>query len=213
MIKTHYKHIEAKDVDFFKSIIDFNRIFVDSEINEDYSHDELAGINSAPEIVIKVKSTEEISQILQYANENIIPVLARGTGSGLVGGAVPIYGGIIIDTTLMNKIIELDEENLTVTVQSGVLLQELAQFAEEHGYFYPPDPGEKTATLGGNISTNAGGMRAVKYGVTRDFVRGITCVLANGKVLELGGKVVKNSSGYSLKDLIIGSEGTLAIVS
>ena len=202
--KTHYKNI--------KSFVDDARIYYGNEINADYSHDELGGVNHFPDVVVKVNSTEEISKIVKYANENLIPVLARGTGSGLVGGAVPIYGGIIIDTTLMNKISDLDEENFTVKVQPGVLLQELAQFADEHGYLYPPDPGEKTATIGGNISTNAGGMRAVKYGVTRDYVRGLECVLANGEILELGGKVVKNSSGYDLKDLIIGSEGTLAII-
>ena len=112
----------------------------------------------------------------------------------------------------MNQILELDEENLTVTVQPGVLLMELADYVQQQGYLYPPDPGEKTATIGGNISTNAGGMRAVKYGVTRDYVRGLTVVLPTGQVVELGGKVVKNSSGYSLKDLIIGSEGTLGVI-
>ena len=112
----------------------------------------------------------------------------------------------------MNRIIELDEENLTVTVEPGVLLMDLAGYVEESGFFYPPDPGEKTATIGGNISTNAGGMRAVKYGVTRDYVRGLEAVLPNGSIIELGGKVVKNSSGYDLKNLIIGSEGTLAVI-
>ena len=112
----------------------------------------------------------------------------------------------------MNKILELDEDNLTITVQPGVLLMELAAYVEEHDFFYPPDPGEKSATIGGNISTNAGGMRAVKYGVTRDYVRGLTVVLPNGEIETFGGKVVKNSAGYSLKDLIVGSEGTLAVV-
>ena len=107
---------------------------------------------------------------------------------------------------------ELDEENLTVTVQPGVLLMELAEYVQERGFFYPPDPGEKSATIGGNISTNAGGMRAVKYGVTRDYVRGLTVVLPTGEIVELGGKIVKNSSGYSLKDLIVGSEGTLGVI-
>ena len=112
----------------------------------------------------------------------------------------------------MNRILELDEENLTLTVEPGVLLMEISRYVEDHDLFYPPDPGEKSATIGGNISTNAGGMRAVKYGVTRDFVRGLEVVLPNGDVLELGGKIVKNSSGYSIKDLIVGSEGTLGIV-
>ena len=115
-------------------------------------------------------------------------------------------------TARMDHIPELDTENLTVTVQPGVLLMELAAYVEENGLFYPPDPGEKSATIGGNISTNAGGMRAVKYGVTRDYVRALTVVMPNGEVLHLGGKTVKNSSGYSLKDLLIGAEGTLGII-
>jgi glycolate oxidase len=130
----------------------------------------------------------------------------------LVGAAVPVKKGILLDLSLMNNILELDEENLTVTVEPGVLLMDLAQYAQDHNFLYPPDPGEKTATIGGNISTDAGGMRAVKYGVTRDFVRGLEVVLPNGKIVELGGKVVKNSSGYSLLNLMIGAEGTLGII-
>ena len=183
-----------------------------SEINEDYYHDELGTAYGIPEALVPVLSTEEVSKVMKYANDHMIPVVVRGSGTGLVGGAVAIKGGIILDTSNMKKILELEEENLTVTVQSGVLLMELAQFCTEHGYQYCPDPGEKSATIGGNISTNAGGMRAVKYGVTRDAVRSITAVLPNGEILNLGSKVVKNSSGYSLKDLIIGSEGTLAVV-
>ncbi len=118
----------------------------------------------------------------------------------------------MIDMTGMKRILELDEDNLTITVEPGVLLMELAEYTAEKGFFYPPDPGEKSATIGGNISTNAGGMRAVKYGVTRDYVRALTVVLPNGEIVNLGGKTVKSSSGYSLKDLIIGSEGTLGII-
>ena len=142
----------------------------------------------------------------------IIPVVVRGSGTGLVGAAVPLYGGILIETTLMNNILELDKDNLTVTVQCGVLLMELSKYVESEDLFYPPDPGEKTATIGGNISTNAGGMRAVKYGVTRDYVMGLTAVLPTGEVIEAGGKIVKNSTGYSILDLLVGSEGTLAVV-
>jgi glycolate oxidase len=149
---------------------------------------------------------------MKYATDKKIPVVARGSGTDLVGAAVALKGGIMICTKLMNHILELDEENLTVTVEPGVLLMQLQNYVEEKGFFYPPDPGEKTATIGGNISTNAGGMRAVKYGVTRDYVRGLTVVLPDGRVEKLGGKVAKNSSGYDLKDLVIGSEGTLCII-
>ncbi len=167
-----------------------------------------------PDAMVEVLSTEEVSKIMEYAYKNNIPVVVRGSGTGLVGGAsVPIHGGIMINMTKMNRILEIDEENLTLTVEPGVLLMEIGKFVEGHDLFYPPDPGEKSATIGGNISTNAGGMRAVKYGVTRDYIRGLEIVLPNGKVLEVGGKVVKNSSGYSIKDLVCGgAEGTLAIV-
>jgi len=209
----NYKVFDENDYLKIREIInDDERVLYKERISEDYSHDELSGIESYPDIVVKVLSTDEVSKVMKYAYENNIPVTPRGSGTGLVGAAVPIKKGIIIDMSKMNRILELDEENLTVTVEPGVLLMELSQYVEAHDLFYPPDPGEKTATIGGNINTNAGGMRAVKYGVTRDFVRGLEVVLPNGNIVEFGGKVVKNSSGYSMKDLIVGSEGTLGIV-
>ena len=207
-----YKKVDQKDVEYVKSIIPANRVLAFDEISRDYAHDELGGIESRPDILVYVLSTEEVSKIMKYAYDNDIAVVARGSGTDLVGAAVALEGGIMICTKLMNHIKELDEANLTVTVEPGVLLMELQAYVEERDYFYPPDPGEKSATIGGNISTNAGGMRAVKYGVTRDYVRGLTVVLTDGSVQHIGGKVVKNSSGYDLKDLIIGSEGTLCII-
>ncbi|MBC2567692.1 FAD-binding protein [Clostridium saccharobutylicum] len=209
-----YKEVELKDYEYILSVTgnDRERVFFKDGINEDYSHDELGGIRQMPDVVVQAISTEEVSSVMKYAYENNIPVTPRGSGTGLVGAAVPLKGGIVIDLSKMNKILELDEENLTLTLESGVLLMEIGKYVEQFDLFYPPDPGEKSATIGGNINTNAGGMRAVKYGVTRDYVRGLEVVLPNGEVVNLGGKVVKNSSGYSLKDLIIGSEGTLGIV-
>jgi len=207
-----YNKICSQDVSYLKSIISPERVLCGSEIPEDYSHDELGGISSTPDVLIRVLSTEEISSVMKYSNENKIPVVVRGSGTGLVGASVAIQGGIMMETTAMNKILELDEENLTVTVQPGVLLMELAEYTQNHDFLYPPDPGEKSATIGGNISTNAGGMRAVKYGVTRDYVRGLTIVLPDGSIQKLGGKIVKNSTGYNLMQLIIGSEGTLGII-
>ncbi len=207
-----YKKIDAADIVYIKSVIPGERVFCGPEINVDYSHDELGGVACFPDVLIKVKSPEEVSAIMAYASEQIIPVVVRGSGTGLVGAGVAVCGGIMLDMTLMNRILELDPDNLTITVEPGVLLMDLAKYVEEHDLFYPPDPGEKSATIGGNISTNAGGMRAVKYGVTRDYVRGLTVVLPTGAIIELGGKVVKNSSGYALKDLIVGSEGTLGII-
>lgn len=209
----NYKKLELEDINYIQSIIkDNERILMGENINEEYSHDELSDTISYPDLVVKVKSPEEVSSILKYAYENTIPVTPRGSGTGLVGASVAIEHGIMLDTSLMNHFLELDEDNLTITVEPGVLLMELAAYVEERGLFYPPDPGEKSATIGGNISTNAGGMRAVKYGVTRDYVRGLEVVLPNGKIVEFGGKVVKNSTGYAMKDLMVGSEGTLGII-
>ncbi|MCJ8171500.1 FAD-binding oxidoreductase [Clostridium botulinum] len=207
-----YKKLDVKDIEFLKSVAGQERVYTGEDINEDYSHDELGGISKMPDAMVEVLSTEEVSKIMAYAYKNNIPVVARGSGTGLVGASVPIHGGIMINMTKMNRILEIDEENLTLTVEPGVLLMEIGKFVEEHDLFYPPDPGEKSATIGGNISTNAGGMRAVKYGVTRDYIRGLEIVLPDGKVIQVGGKVVKNSSGYSIKDLVCGAEGTLAIV-
>ena len=207
-----YKKIDAKDIEYLKSFIPANRIFVNEEIPCDYAHDELGGIESMPEVLINVLSTIEVSKIMKYAYDNNIAVVARGSGTGLVGSSTAVEGGIMICSKLMNRILELDENNLTITVEPGVLLMDLQAYVEEHNFFYPPDPGEKSATIGGNISTNAGGMRAVKYGVTRDYVRGLTVVLPNGDIEHFGSKCVKTSSGYALKDLIVGSEGTLCII-
>lgn len=207
-----YNKITESDVTALRAIVGDGEVLVGDSISPDYAHDELGGIEMMPEALVRAHTTEEISEVMKLAYERNIPVTVRGSGTGLVGAAVAVYGGILLETTKMNKILELDKSNLTVTVQPGVLLMELAAFAEENDFLYPPDPGEKSATIGGNISTNAGGMRAVKYGVTRDYVRSLTVVMPNGEILELGAKVAKNSSGYSLKDLVIGSEGTLCII-
>ena len=208
-----YKRIDEADIAFLRSVCGEDKVFVgENEISEDFSHDELGGIYRYPEVLAEVRETLQVSKIMQYAYHNNIPVTPRGQGTGLVGASVAIHGGIMIYMGKMNRILELDEENLTLTVEPGVLLMDISQYAEEHDLFYPPDPGEKSATIGGNINTNAGGMRAVKYGVTRDYVRGLEVVLPDGEIIEAGGKVVKNSSGYSVKDLIVGSEGTLGIV-
>ena len=207
-----YNKVTEKDVIALKNIVGETEVVFGDAISPDYAHDELGGIEKMPEVLVRVTTTQQVSEIMKLAYDKNIPVTVRGSGTGLVGSAVAVEGGILLETTKMNKIINLDKENSTITVQPGVLLMELAAFAEENDFLYPPDPGEKSATIGGNISTNAGGMRAVKYGVTRDYVRALTVVMPNGEVLTLGGAVAKNSSGYSLKDLVIGSEGTLCII-
>lgn len=193
-------------------IPDKNRVKFGEDIEEKYLSDVLKRVKGSADVLVFPVTTEEISSIMKFAHKNNIPVTPRGAGTGLVGATIPMKGGIVLDLSLMNHILELDENTLTVTVEPGVILKELQNCVEEKGLFYPPDPGEKTASIGGNISTNAGGMRAVKYGVTRDYVLGLEVVLANGDVVKLGGKVIKNSSGLDMKDLVIGSEGTLAIV-
>jgi len=211
-MSVEYKKITQEDLDFFSSVIPKERLYVGESIHEDYSRDELADVKKYPEVVAEVLKTEEVAKLLKYCNKNSIPVTPRGQGTGLVGAGVALHGGLMISTVKMNQFIELDKENLTVTVEPGVLLMELSKYVEDEDLFYPPDPGEKSATIGGNISTNAGGMRAVKYGVTRDFVRGLEVVLMSGEIMDFGGKAVKNSSGYSLKDLMVGSEGTLGFI-
>ena len=207
-----YTKFDETDLAAMRAICGDERVTARDDIGEDFCHDELGGTFSRPDVRVQVRSTAEISAVMRHAYARNIPVTVRGSGTGLVGGAVPLEGGILLDTSLMTNILELDEDNMTLTLEPGVLLMDVAKYVEAHGLFYPPDPGEKTGTIGGNISTNAGGMRAVKYGVTRDYVRGLEVVLPNGDVVELGGKFVKNSSGYALKDLVVGSEGTLCVV-
>lgn len=207
-----YKKIDQNDIAYLSSLFDEKHFFTGDDIADDYSKDELVGLGKKPDVLIFTRTAEEISKVMKYANENKIPVVVRGSGTGLVGGCVPLEGGIVLCTSKMNKILELDDNNLTLTVEPGVLLLEIYEYVESRGYFYAPDPGEKTATIGGNISTNAGGMRAVKYGTTRDWVVELEVVLPTGEIEQFGKKVVKDSTGYSLKNLIIGSEGTLAIV-
>lgn len=212
MSEAMYHQVTAEDIAELEQLVGAHKVWPGRDLSVDYGHDELGGISGMPDVLVRAESTTDVAAVMKYANEHRIPVVVRGSGTGLVGAAVAVKRGIMLETLKMNRILELDERNLCVTVEPGVLLMDLAAFCEAKHFLYPPDPGEKSATIGGNISTNAGGMRALKYGVTRDWVRGLEVVLPSGEVLELGGKVVKNSSGYSLKDLIIGSEGTLAVI-
>ncbi len=210
---SEYNKITREIADKLKAVVGERRYFEKENIDPNFSHDEMPIYGKyMPEAVIDAESTEEISEIMKICNLNRIPVTCRGAGTGLVGGCVPLEGGLVLSTRRMNRILEYDMNNLVVRIQPGVLLKDLAADALAHGLMYPPDPGEKTATVGGNIATNAGGMRAVKYGVTRDYVLALTVVLADGRIIELGKSVAKTSSGYSLLHLMIGSEGTLGII-
>ena len=158
------------------------------DIPPHYLTDALDRVHGQADALAFPLTTEEVSALLRYAHDHDIPVTPRGAGTNLVGSTIPTKGGIVLDLSRMDRVLELDRDTMTITVEPGMLLQDLQAYVEERGLFYPPDPGEKAASIGGNISTNAGGMRAVKYGVTRDYVRGLTAVLADGTVLELGGK-------------------------
>ena len=208
-----YNTISPEVAAQLRAAVGEGRFFLREEVDPNYSHDEMPIYGKRlPEAAVDVETTEEVSAIMKICAANRIPVTCRGAGTGLVGGCVPLAGGLVLCTKRMNRILEYDMDNLVVRLQPGVLLKDLAADAQKHGLMYPPDPGEKTATVGGNISTNAGGMRAVKYGVTRDYVLALTVVLADGRVIELGKSVSKTSSGYSLLHLMIGSEGTLGII-
>ena len=187
-----------------------DRVTVGADVNPDYARDGCPFMGAYAQVAIDVLSTEEISAIMKLCHANSIPVTCRGAGTGLVGGCTPVAGGVVLCTTRMKQILGYDLDNFVVRVQPGVLLNDLAEDALKQGLLYPPDPGEKFATLGGNVATNAGGMRAVKYGTTRDHVCAMTVVLADGEILHLGSTVTKTSSGYSLLDLMIGSRAPWA---
>lgn len=178
-----------------------------------YSYDATPQFQSLPDAVIAPRNTKEVAEIAKICNEYRIPIVPRGSGTNLCAGTCPVEGGIVLLFNHMNRILEIDEENLTATVQPGVVTLDLTKAVEEKGLFYPPDPGSmKISTIGGNISENSGGLRGLKYGVTRDYVLGLEVVLANGDVIRTGGKLAKDVAGYDLTRLFVGSEGTLGIV-
>lgn len=178
-----------------------------------YSYDATPQFQSMPDAVIAPRSTEEVSQIVKICNTHRIPIVPRGSGTNLCAGTCPTEGGIVLLFKHMNRILEIDEENLTITVQPGVITLDLIHAAEEKGLFYPPDPSSmKISTIGGNINENSGGLRGLKYGVTRDYVMALEIVLANGDIIRTGGKLAKDVAGYDLTRLFVGSEGTLGII-
>ena len=201
------------DVSYLSTIIqDSARVIYSGNIGQKYLSDTLGRKKGTASALVFPTSTDEVSRIMKFACENSIPVTPRGAGTILVGSTVPSEGSIILDFSLMNRIIEIDRKNCTATVEPGVILEDFQQYVESLGFFYPPDPGEKRSSIGGNISVNAGGMRAVKYGVTRDYVMALELVLADGTVIQAGSKNRKDTTGLDIKNLIIGSEGTLAVI-
>jgi glycolate oxidase len=195
------------------SIAGAENVFTSSEVLADYSHDYTEDLRFFPEVVIKPATADEISAILKLCNIELIPATPRGAGTGLSGGALPVFGGIIISMERFNKIIQIDERNLQATVEPGVINQVFKDAVEEKGLFYPPDPASRgSCFLGGNIAECAGGPKAVKYGVTKDYVLNAEVVLPTGEIIWTGANVLKNSTGYNLTQLMIGSEGTLGII-
>ena len=208
-----YNKVDEKTISILGQIVGEENIIVDKVALEDYAHDETPLYKSMPDIAVKPGSTEEVSKIMKLANANIIPVTPRSGGTSLSAGAVPIHGGIVLLLERMNKIKEIDKKNMMVIVQPGIITEQLGNELAKHGLFFPPDPiSLDTCMIGGNIAECAGGPRAMKYGVTKNYVLGIEIVLPDGTVQRYGGKLLKNVTGYNIVDLIVGSEGTLAIV-
>ncbi len=188
-------------------------VLVEREDLIPYSFDATAALRQLPRVVVFPRSTEEVASIVKLSRRHKVPVVARGSGTGLSGGSVPVEGSVVVCLVKMDKISEVDARNFTLRAGAGALTQAIYDAANEAGLFYPPDPGSmKVSTIGGNVAENSGGLRGLKYGVTRDYVMGLEVVLADGEVCRLGNKCVKDVAGYSLKDLFIGSEGTLGIV-
>ena len=196
-----------------KKIIGDNYVFIDDENRNKYAHDETENLHFLPDIIIKPRTAEEISAVMKICNEHRIPVTPRGAGTGLSGGALPQYGGLLISFERMNSIIEIDERNLQVITEPGVITEVLQNAVKEKGLFYPPDPSSKgSCFIGGNIAENSGGPKAVKYGVVKDYVLNLEVVLPTGEIIWTGANVLKNSTGYNLTQLMVGSEGTLGLV-
>lgn len=208
-----YNRVTPRIVDALRAIVGERNVRTDEEALEKYAHDETVGLWAQPEVVVFVHSAQEVAEVFRLAVRERVPVTPRGAGYGLSGGAVPVFGGIVLSTEKMNRILEIDKQNLMVTVEPGVITGDIHRAVEAEGLFYPPDPASlDSCTIGGNIAEGAGGPRAVKYGTTKDYVCGLEAVLPSGDIITCGGKLVKNVTGYNLIQLLVGSEGTLAVV-
>lgn len=197
----------------FEKIVGKGYVLFDTDSLSAYSRDETEDLLFLPEVVLKPNTPEQVSDILKICNKELIPVTPRGAGTGLSGGALPVFGGVSLSTERLNKIIEIDQRNLQATVEPGVITQVFQEAVIEKGLFYPPDPSSRgSCFLGGNLAESAGGPRAVKYGVTKEYVLNIQMVLPTGEIIWTGANVLKNSTGYNLTQFIVGSEGTLGVI-
>ena len=200
-------------IEKMKSIVGDTFVMADEENRNHYAHDETENLHFPPDVIVKPKTPEEISAIMRFCNEHKVPVTPRGGGTGLSGGALPVFGGVLLSVERMNQILDIDERNLQVTVEPGVITEVLQNTVKEKNLFYPPDPSSRgTCFIGGNIAENSGGPKAVKYGVVKDYVLNLQVVLPDGSIIWTGSNVLKNATGYNLTQLMVGSEGTLGIV-
>jgi glycolate oxidase len=195
------------------SMLDPKRVLHEREHLLTYGFDGTAALKGEAGVVVLPQTTEEVARIVRYAAQEKIPIVSRGSGTGLSGGSIPTPDAIVLCLVKMDRLLELDEKNLTVLVEAGAITQKIAEAADAAGLLYPPDPGSmKISTIGGNVAENSGGLRGLKYGITRDYVMGLEVVMASGEIVWLGNKCVKDVAGYSMKDVFIGSEGTLGII-
>lgn len=208
-----YEQMQNQHIEALKRIVGTEHVLTSAEELHCYSYDATPGFSHMPDVVVIPGTTEEVAKVLALANSEKIPVYTRGSGTNLSAGTIPTKGGIVLLMTHMNQIIEIDTENLVAVAQPGVIVSDLNKAVETHGLIYPPDPGTvTTATLGGTVSENAGGLRGLKYGVTKHYVMGLEVVLASGQVMNVGGKNVKDVSGYDMTKLFTGAEGTLGVI-
>lgn len=208
-----FAKVDASFVASLRALLGPDRVLIDREALDHYGHDETEDLRHPPEVVVKPHTTAEVAEVVKLCAAHHIPLTPIGGRTGLSGGALSVHGGLGLALDRMNAIVSIDERNLQVTVQPGVITQVLQEAVAEKGLYYPPDPSSRgSCTIGGNLAENAGGPRAVKYGVTRDFVLNLEVVLPNGEVIWTGANTLKNSTGYDLTRLIVGSEGTLGII-
>jgi glycolate oxidase len=208
-----FKKIQQEDIAFFDLVVGNPFVLTDNEHLERCASDHTEDLRYLPEVVLQPGTTQEVATLMKYCNEQRISVTPRGAGTGLSGGALPVTGGVVLDMKRFNKIMHVDKRNFQVTTEPGVITQELQEHLRAEGLFYPPDPASKgSCFIGGNVAENSGGPRAVKYGVVKDYVLNLEMVLPSGDIIWTGANVLKNATGYNLTQLVVGSEGTLGII-
>lgn len=212
-MKNNFHKITSADIEFFKTVVGNDNVLTDKNALYDYAHDETENLMFYPEIVVFPSSTDEVSQILKYCNQHLIPITTRGAGTSLSGGALPVCGGLVLSTRKLNRILKIDANNFQAIVEPGVINYDLQKVLESYQLFYPPDPASwQICTIGGNVAHASGGPKAVKYGTTRDYILNLEVVLANGEIIWTGANTLKYSTAYNLTHLFIGSEGTLGVI-